>query len=93
VFPHRAIASLDFFPDPHVSAPAGRVSCFPSKEVVLLLRISFQLDCSTIPPHWTQLPRASDCSTQALRSKAWAPHGLLGHHVHREADFTSREAS
>lgn len=37
------------FPDPQVYAPAGHISCFPSKEVVLLLRSLFQLDCSTIP--------------------------------------------
>lgn len=43
--------SPDFspFPDPQVYALAGHRLCFPSKEVVLLLRSLFQLDCSTIP--------------------------------------------
>lgn len=40
---------LSSFPDPQVYAPAGYISYFPSKEVVLLLRSLFQLDCSTIP--------------------------------------------
>lgn len=31
------------FPDPQVEAPAGCISCFPSEEVVLLLRTVFQL--------------------------------------------------
>lgn len=40
---------LSSFPDPQVYALTGHISCFPSKEVVLLLRSLFQLDCSTIP--------------------------------------------
>lgn len=46
---------LSFSRPPSVRA-AGRVSCVPSKEVVLLLRASFQPDCSTIPRRGSSCP-------------------------------------
>lgn len=60
---------LSSFPDPCVHVLAGRKACFPSKDVALLLRSSFQLDDSTIPHvgpaarGQQQLPKAGPAPT------------------------------